>query len=183
MAYNTSMLIYLAVIIVLSLLLVAMLLFIGYQAVFSITMLHGPVFVPSADEKLQAMLELPKVPKNAKIVDMGSGDGKVVIALAKKFKTKVEGVEINPILVRRSRKNIDKAGLSDQITIISKSFWDVDLRQYDTVFMYGTSYIMKKLEKKVQQEMKPGSQFVSNFFQFPNLKPVKTVNGVHLYQF
>lgn len=176
------MLIYFIIIIVLAFMLTALLLFVGHQAVFAFTMLHGPVFVPSADEKLAAMLDLPTVPKHAKIIDLGSGDGKVLIALAKKFKTHIDGVEINPILVRRSRKNIEKAGLSDQITVMSKSFWDVKLHDYDVVFLYGTSYIMKKLEQKVKVEMKPNTQFVSNFFRFPTLNPIKTKNDVHLYR-
>lgn len=168
--------------ILLSIVLVGLILFIGHQAVFSFTMLHGPVFVPSADEKLQTMLEIAQVPKNAKIIDLGSGDGKVLIALAKKFKTHVDGVEINPILVRRTKKNIEEAGMSDQITVLQKSFWDIDLRPYDVVYLYGTTYIMKKMEQKALKEMRPGTQFVSNFFQFPNLKPVKSKNEIRLYQ-
>jgi len=68
------------------------------------------------------------------------------------------------------------------LTILKQSFWDIDLSQYDVVFFYGTSYVMRRLEKKVKKEMKKGSQFVSNYFQFPTLKPVKTVNDVRLYR-
>lgn len=146
-------------------------------------MFHGPVFVPSADDKLRAMLKLPKLTKRSKVIDLGSGDGKVLIALAKQFGVKGTGVEINGILVNRSRKKIAEAGLNKQLTILKQSFWDTDLSKYDVVFFYGTSYVMKKLEEKLQKEMKKGSQFVSNYFRLPNLKPVKTVNNVRLYQF
>ena len=102
--------------------------------------------------------------------------------LAEKFGLQGVGVEINGILVRRSRRNIARAGLTKKLTILKQSFWDIDLSQYDVVFFYGTSYVMRRLEKKVKKEMKKGSQFVSNYFQFPTLKPVKTVNDVRLYR-
>lgn len=91
-------------------------------------------------------------------------------------------MEINPILVRSSRKHIAHKKLDALISIEHKSLWDVDLGQYDVVFLYGTSYIMKKLEKKVLNEMKHGSQVISNYFRFPNLKPNKTLNNVLLYK-
>lgn len=171
------------IIIILGTMLGALCLIFGYQISFMVPMFHGPVFVPSADDKLKAMLKLPKLTKRSKVIDLGSGDGKVLIALAKKFGVKATGVEINGILVRRSRKKIEEAGLSDKITILKQSFWETDLRPYDVVFFYGTSYVMEKLEEKLKREMKKGSQFVSNYFQFPNLKPKKTINEVRLYQF
>lgn len=169
-------------IIILSLLLAVICLIFGYQISFLIPMFHGPVFVPSADDKLATMLSLPKLTKRSKVIDLGSGDGKVLIALAEKFGLQGVGVEINGILVRRSRRNIARAGLTKKLTILKQSFWDIDLSQYDVVFFYGTSYVMRRLEKKVKKEMKKGSQFVSNYFQFPTLKPVKTVNDVRLYR-
>jgi predicted O-methyltransferase YrrM len=173
----------LAFTLILAILAAALCLFIGYQITFTVTMLHGPVFVPSADEKLKAMLSLPKISRSSKILDMGSGDGKVLLALAKKCRQPLTGAEINPLLVRKSRQRIKEAGLEKSISIKQQSFWDLDLGEYDIVFLYGTSYIMKKLEKKVLSEMKPGSQLVSNYFTFPNLKPVAEKNQVYLYTF
>ena len=170
------------IVIILGLLLAAICVTFGYQLSFMIPMFHGPVFVSSADDKLKTMLALPKLTKRSKVIDLGSGDGKVLIALAKQFGLKGTGVEINGILVRRSRKKITEAGLNKQLTIFKQSFWDTDLSKYDVVFFYGTSYVMRKLEEKVKRELKRGSQFVSNYFQFPTLKPTKTVNGVRLYR-
>ncbi len=161
----------------------AVVLYVGYQAVFHITALHNPVFIPSADNQLEIMLNIAKIKPNAKLLDLGSGDGKVVIALAQHFpQSRIIGVELNPFLARSSRKAVSELRLSKQITIIQQSFWQTDLRPFDVVFLYGTSYIMEKLEKKVQQEMRPNTQFVSNTFQFPNLKPVKIKDQVRLYK-
>lgn len=167
-----------------SLLLVFLSIYMGYKVLFALTMLHGPVFVQSADEQLKTMMTLPKIKKSARFVDLGSGDGKILLALAKKFPDAIiEGIEINPVLVKRSTAIIQKQNLTDRITIHRKSFWDVNLLDYDVVFLYGTSYIMKKLEKKVLAEMKPNSQLVSNYFKFPELKPLRSVNNIHLYRF
>lgn len=154
----------------------------GSFFLFHIPILHTPVFVRSSDERLATMLQLPQIQSGDRLLDMGSGDGKVVIALAKKFPNcTVVGVEFNPALVQTSKKAIKAAGLNNRISIICQSFWKTDLSNFDVVFLYGTSYIMEKLEKKVRIEMRPGTQFVSNYFKFPTLKPKKTIAQVHLY--
>jgi predicted O-methyltransferase YrrM len=159
-------------------------LYFGYQVLFRSTTLLGPVFVPSADDRLDQMLHIAQIAGRASLIDLGSGDGKVVMALAKQFpRAHITGVELNPFLVRRSRKAVQNAGLERRITIRRQSFWQTDLSRYDVVFLYGTSYIMLKLEKKARSEMRPGTQLVSNYFQFPSLQPTKSIGVVHLYQF
>jgi precorrin-6B methylase 2 len=172
----------LIVIILLSLLVAALCIFAGYQILFAVTMFHGPVFVRSADDKLATMLSLPKLTKRSKVIDLGSGDGKILLALAKKFKLYGTGVEINPPLAFRSRARLAAAGYPE-IKIYRQSFWKTDLSAYNVVFFYGTSYVMKKLEAKLQAELKPGTQFVTNFFKLPNLNPAKSKKGVYLYEF
>lgn len=166
---------------ILSLVLAALVVLLGRMILFMVPMLHGPVFVPSADDKLKSMLKLAQLKKGDKVIDLGSGDGKVVIAVAQQGCT-VEGVEINPLLIRKSRKLIEELGLSDKATISNKNFWDIDFSKYDVIFSYGTSYIMERLEKKVIKELRPGARFVSNYFQFPHLKPKVEENDVRLYQ-
>jgi spermidine synthase len=174
----------LLVIIFLGFVLAALVLYAGYQVLFMVTMLHGPVFVVSADDKLETMLKLPKLTKKSRVIDLGAGDGKVLIELVKKYDVRqAVGVEINPLLVWRSRKNIKRAGLTNKIEIKRQSFWKIDFSQYDVVFLYGTTYIMQKLEEKLKKEMKSGAQFVSNYFKLPNLKPSKSKNKVYLYRF
>ena len=171
---------YLIFILPISILIAALCLFLGRTVAAKIAILNDPVFVPSADDKLKTMLALPTISQKSKIIDLGSGDGKVLIALVQKFKLPVVGVELNPILVHQSRQKIAEARYAKIISVQNKSFWKVNLRPYDVVFLYGTDYIMKRLEQKVKTEMKPGSQFVSNHFQFSTLKPIKTQTAVYL---
>lgn len=114
-------------------------------------------------------------------MDLGSGDGRLVIALAKAG-AEAHGFEINPFFVRRARKNICKAGLTDRAFIHQKSFWGETLSGFDIVVVYGISYIMKRLEEKLRKEVGPGTRVISNSFVFPNWLPSKKEGNVRLYE-
>ncbi|MBP7774897.1 methyltransferase domain-containing protein [Candidatus Woesebacteria bacterium] len=159
-------------------------LWIGHLLVVRITLLHTPVFVPSSDERLEAMIKLAHIKPGFKLLDLGSGDGKVVIALAQRFPScKVIGVEFNPLLVHTARKAIQKAGLNTRVTIVQQDFWQVNFTYFDVIFLYGSSYIMKKMQAKVGREMKQGSQLISSCFPFPTQRPSKVLGEVYLYRF
>ena len=109
---------YWLLLLILGIALAAVLLFIGYQVLFHSITLLSPVYIPSADEQLKSVFELVTVKPHALLLDLGSGDGKVVIALAKKFpKNQVVGVEFNPFLVNQSRVAIYTAAVSNRATI------------------------------------------------------------------
>ena len=147
------------------------------------SLFQGPVYVPSTDEDTVAMLELAQLKQGKRVIDLGSGNGKIVIAAALRGAL-ATGVENNPLLVRSARKKLEQAGITQQAEIKQQSFWDADLSQYEVVFLYGTRSIMKKMEQKLQREMKPGSVFISSVFQLPNLKPDKVVKGkIRRYRF
>lgn len=152
----------------------------GRMVLFAVPMLHGPVYVPSSDDRLQTMLELAKIKTQDKIIDIGSGDGKIVFALAEQGHN-ATGVDINWWLVWRARARARHKKLTSKTTFIRGNFWNVDFSKYDVLFLYGTTYIMKKLEKKLQAELKPGARVVSNYFKFPNWKPAQEKNQVRLY--
>ena len=148
--------------------------------VYMLPMLNGPVFVPSKKEDIADMIELAKLKKGDRVGDLGSGDGEIVIAVAK-LGYKVDGYEINPILVRKSRSRIKELGLEDKAKIIQQSFWKPNFGKYQVVIVYGTTYIMAKLEKKLQRELKKNSRVISNFFAFPNWEPTKRLRYIHRY--
>lgn len=164
-----------------ALILAALLIFFGKSVLFSVTMLHGPVFVPSKIKDIETMIKLAKLKKTDRIIDLGSGDGEILIELAKRGYT-CTGVEINPLLVRQSRKRIQELGLKKLITIERGSFWNIDYSKYDVTFLYGTTYIMEKLEKKLRSELPKNARVISNYFQFPNWKASKTTKKIRLYK-
>ena len=114
------------------------------------------------------------------VVDLGAGEGRLMIALAKAGAT-VHGYEINPFLVAKAKENIKKVGLENEVFIFCKNLWKQDLKEFDAVAIYPMGHMMKKLEKKFENELKPGTKVVSNYFTFPNWKPARAENNVYLY--
>jgi methylase of polypeptide subunit release factors len=113
------------------------------------------------------------------LIDLGSGDGRIVIAFAQKG-IESYGYEIIPLiylwsLINVKSKNVKKA------KIFLGDYWRVDLSQFDYVTVWGTPYMMERLEKKLQKELHPGAKVVSNHFQFPNWKAKSKKNDVYLY--
>lgn len=143
--------------------------------------IQGAPFVVSRDEDIQTILRLLKRKRGKKAADLGSGDGKLVIALAR-MGFRVDGYEINPWLVYRSRQAIKKAKLTKMAHIYWKSIWKADFSSYDIVTVYAIAHIMGRISKKLQKELPKGSVVTSNYFTFPDWKPVKEEGRIHLYR-
>lgn len=142
---------------------------------------QGPPFVASDDDSARQILRLVAGLKPKYILDMGSGDGKLVILLAS-HGYKVDGIELNPLLVLRSRRAIRRAGLTRLASVKWGNFWRHDVAGYDLVVLYAVKHIMPKLEQKLSTELPPGARIVSNYFEFPHLKPVKSLSRARLYK-
>lgn len=142
--------------------------------------LKGAIYDPSKKEAVEKMVELAQVKPGEKSVDLGSGDGRVVIEFAKKG-AQAHGYEINPLLVVLSRINIRKVGLKGKAFIHWKNFWKVDLSQYDIITVFQVSFAMNQLEKKLMYELKPGARVISNYWTFPNWKPSRYEKNVYVY--
>ncbi|RLC36059.1 MAG: hypothetical protein DRH33_07610 [Candidatus Nealsonbacteria bacterium] len=140
----------------------------------------GAPFLPISKEKIEKAIELVKLQSGEKIVDLGSGDGRILIACAKKGGRGV-GFEINPFLVWKANLNIKKQGLQNLAKTKWSNFWWENLSDFDIVFVYGISHIMKTLEKKLLKELKPGAKVVSFVFKFPNWQPEIEENGIYIY--
>lgn len=145
-----------------------------------IVLLYGAPFVASADDQVEKMVKLAKIRKREKVVDLGSGDGRLLIALAQSG-WEADGIEINPFLVWFSRRKIKNLDLKDKIDIYRKNFWNVDFSKYDVVMVYAIQHVMQNLEKKLRKELKPGSRVISNYFQFPHWEPTYTDGNIRLY--
>lgn len=147
--------------------------------------IRGAIYFPTSPRSVAAMLKLAEVKPGDKLVDLGSGDGRILIAAAK-VGAEAVGYEINPMLVRRSRRAIARARVgagsgSGGTTVHWEDFWRVDLSQFDIVIVYGIPYIMKKLQHKLERELRPGTKIISNAFVFPGWKPVAQDRKILLY--
>jgi precorrin-6B methylase 2 len=113
-------------------------------------------------------------------VDIGSGDGRIVIALAKKGAI-AHGIEINPFLVWLSRRNIQKAGLEGKAFIHRADMWKQNFSSYDIVTLYMTQHAVNRLETKLMQELKPKARVVANYYTFKHWKPLKRKDTLYLF--
>lgn len=148
---------------------------------FLLPFLFGAPFQPTNEKKLKKMIKLAGVKKGDKAVDLGSGDGRIVIALAKEG-AEAHGYEINPFLVLLSKYKIKREGLSKKAFIHWKSFWSVNFRKYDVVTLFQFSTIMAKLEKKLKKELKPKSKVISYYWKFPRWNHSKKIGNIWLYK-
>ena len=142
--------------------------------------MKGAFFAPSGKVLTDKMVALAEIKPGDRVLDLGSGDGSQVVALAKAGAV-AYGYEINPILVWWSRHKIWKAGLRGKAFIYRKNFWKTNLSDFDSIIMFGVYYMMPKMEEKLQKELKPGTKVISHYFTFPNWKPKKSLDNVHQY--
>ncbi|KAL7486691.1 hypothetical protein ACHAW6_012638 [Cyclotella cf. meneghiniana] len=164
---------------------------------------RGAPYLPTFRSKLNVMFDLIKVhiqqpnsiPKhNLTFVDLGSGDGRVVFRAAREglFHNSV-GYEINPTLhiFAQIRKLMTPKYWSNT-RFECRDLWNIPLKNYDVVAVYGLSPIMDRLGKKMKEELKPGSIVVSNVFMIPGWRSVGSCKnedgtevggkGVYLYR-
>ncbi len=129
--------------------------------------------------RVETMVELADAKPGQKAADLGSGDGRIVIAFTK---TGIEthGYEIDDELRKLSEQNIKEAHLTNAF-IHNKDFWEEDLSQYDIICIYPMPTIMGRLERKLQEELKPGARVLLNYFPFKHWKLEKTKDNIFLY--
>ena len=137
-------------------------------------------FVTTSADTAKDIVRFADLKAGQRAVDLGSGDGRVVLELAKAGLI-VDGFEHKPELVRRSRQRIRDANLQDHAQIFATSFWDVDLSSYDVIYIYGMNSVLGRVEKKLEKEMRPDAKFISNVFKLPHWRPKKSEKYLHLY--
>jgi len=142
--------------------------------------IKGAPFVPTTKKTLAKMIALAEIKPGMKVADLGSGDGRIVIAAAKAG-AQAHGFEVSLPLVFWSRFKIKKGKLGEKAFVYWKSFWRADFSSYDIIMLYGLTNIMKPLSKKLKRELKPGTKIVSNCFELPDWEPEKKEGGVYLY--
>jgi len=141
---------------------------------------RGAVFIPTPSRAIRQMLKLSRLGPEDRVLDFGSGDGRILLACAPHV-AKCVGIEINILLVWISRLRGYLSG-NKNIEIRCQDFWNTDLQDTDLLIVFLVPIKMDRLKKKVQQEMKPGSRVVSYRYTFPDWPHHEAKEKVFLYQ-
>jgi cyclopropane fatty-acyl-phospholipid synthase-like methyltransferase len=142
---------------------------------------QGPPFVHTSDKRTKTIIKIAKDLRPNHIIDLGCGDGKLVISLALAG-YRVDGIEIQPWLVWRARRNVKRLGLENSVKIYFGSFWKLDVSKYDAVVLFGAKHIMARLERKLKEELPAKSYIISNAFIFPSLKLATQEGKIRVYK-
>jgi hypothetical protein len=129
----------------------------------------GAMFVPTPKVMVSHIMASVDFSAFRDIRELGSGDGRFMAALEKRYRRPVTGYEVNPIAIALCWLKIGLFGLKSRV--LYKSFWDVNLGEADCTFCYLFPDIMPRLGEKLARELKPGSLVISANFPFPGWKP------------
>jgi hypothetical protein len=150
--------------------------FIFFAVSIYLSSLWGAPWVISTKKTIRYMLEMADLKPGETVLDLGSGDGRILILAAKEFNAKGIGYEIDPIRTLISKIFIWRRGLSNRIKIRWANIFRRDLPEADVVTLYLTRETNFKLKKKLENDLKPGTRVISNGFTIPGWKAAKIDN-------
>jgi SAM-dependent methyltransferase len=127
------------------------------------------VWVPTPAVTVEKMLDLAKVTSSDYVVDLGSGDGRNVIAAAKRGATAV-GFEFNPQMVELSRAMALKEGVSDRATFVEGDMYKADISKATALILFLLPHNLEQLTPNFLA-LRPGTRIVDNTFAIPNWEP------------
>jgi cyclopropane fatty-acyl-phospholipid synthase-like methyltransferase len=130
-------------------------------------------YVSSPARVVDLMLDLAKVKPGETVLDLGSGDGRILIAAVERYKAKAIGVEISPKLVAETAVRIQRAGLADQARVIQGDVRQADLSGVDVVTLYLATETNAELRPRLEKLLKPGARVVSHDYAVPGWKPAR----------
>ena len=133
--------------------------------------------IPTPQTVVDKMLEAGRVKPGDVVYDLGSGDGRILIAAARDFGARAVGVEILPDLCDRARKRVKALGLDDKVRVVQGSVLRVDLSPADVVTMCLLTVSNERMKPILERSLKPGARVVSN--EFP-IKGWKVADAVHV---
>ncbi|MEX1111103.1 MAG: methyltransferase domain-containing protein [Chthoniobacterales bacterium] len=128
--------------------------------------------VPTPQAAVERMVDLAEIQPGDKVYDLGCGDGRIVVAAARRHGVKAVGVDIDPAQVAKSRENAQRAGVENLVTIVEGDIYQTDFRDADVVFLYLQPDLLRGLIPQLRQ-MKPGARIVTFDFGIDGAKPAQ----------
>lgn len=144
-------------------------------------------YVPTPHEIVNRMLDVAGVRTGDVVYDLGCGDGRMVIAAAKKFATRGVGVDLDPKRIREARANAKKAGVEHLVTFEVGDMFKTDISEATVVMLYLLPELNRRLKPKLLAELRPGARVVSHDFdmgkEWPADRYLKLgTSGIYLWR-
>lgn len=131
-------------------------------------------YVPTPQSVVEKMLDLTEVNSSDYVIDLGSGDGRIVIAAAKRGATG-HGIDLDPQRVAEARNNAVKSEVDDHIMFMESDLFETDFSKASVITMYLLPTINEKLRPELLDKLDPGTRIVSHSFDMGNWEPDKQV--------
>lgn len=128
-------------------------------------------YVPTPQVVVDRMLDLAKLKAGETVIDLGSGDGRIMIEAATRYGARGFGVEIDPRLVKLSNDRAAKAGVADRVKFLQQDLFKTDFHEASVLTLYLLPDVNLALRPKILAELKPGSRVVSHDYGMGDWRP------------
>jgi len=134
--------------------------------------LHADVpYVPTPPGVVDVMLKLADIGPRDFIADLGSGDGRIIIAAAKRHGARGIGVEIDGALVGDARREAARQGVAGRVEFREENLFNTEISRATVLTLYLSSALMARLRPRIFEELKPGTRVVSHDFDMESWRP------------
>lgn len=147
---------------------------------FAFVVAFGAPFLPTLKPQVRSALDLLDLKPGQTLLELGSGDGRVLVAAAERGITAI-GYELNPLLAIYSWLRTRR--YNGKVKVVWGDFWNKKLPPTEGIFVFLLDPYMKKLDKKIVQEYGKPVKLVSFAFKIPSRKITTEKNGLYLYQY
>ena len=128
-------------------------------------------FITTPADVVERMLQIAETRADDLVIDLGSGDGRFVIAAAQQFGARALGIELDVALVEKSRKNAELAQVSSRATFVQGDVLTADISRATVVTVYLLPALMEKLQSRFINQLAPGTRIVSHAFTMAGWAP------------
>jgi hypothetical protein len=128
-------------------------------------------YVPTPQSVVDRMLEIAHVGPADYVIDLGSGDGRMVITAAKRYNARGFGVDLDETLVQRANRNAAQAGVSDRAVFYARDLFDTDMSAATVVTIYLLPEVNLMARPKLLATLKPGTRIVSHDYDMGEWTP------------
>jgi precorrin-6B methylase 2 len=139
-------------------------------------------YVPTPQNVVDHMLNMAKLTKDDVHIDLGSGDGRIVITAAKRG-ARSTGIDLNPTRIAEANENAKKAGVADRVTFIQGNLFEMDISKANVLTMYLLQGVNLQLRPRILADLRPGSRVVSHAFTMNEWEADQhaNLNGRNIY--